>query len=52
MSKGSTYRPVDRKKYDENFDRIFNKIDTAEDNTAIGTKAHQRFIPKDKEKSC
>lgn len=23
MGKGDSYRPVDRKKYDENFDRIF-----------------------------
>ena len=25
MSKGSTPRPVDKKKYDENYDRIFGK---------------------------
>ena len=27
MSKGSTYRPNNQKKYDENFDRIFKKKD-------------------------
>ena len=25
MGKGDTYRKVDKKKFDENFDRIFNK---------------------------
>lgn len=25
MSKGDTPRPVDKKKFDENFDKIFNK---------------------------
>lgn len=25
MSKGSWYRPYDRKKYDNNWDKIFNK---------------------------
>ena len=26
MSKGSWYRPVDQKKYSENYDRIFNRF--------------------------
>ena len=26
MSKGSTQRPVDKQKFDENFDRIFRKV--------------------------
>ena len=27
MSKGSTYRPLNKKKFDENYERIFRKND-------------------------
>jgi len=29
MSKGSWYRPVNREKYEENYERIFGKVSTS-----------------------
>lgn len=31
MSKGDTYRPVDKKKFDKNWERIFNHKPKADD---------------------
>ena len=37
MSKGSTYRPINKKKFDENFDRIFRKKKTKGKNEDFNT---------------
>jgi hypothetical protein len=40
MSKGSRSRPVDKKKFDENFDKIFGKKETTITISVTGTTAH------------
>ena len=39
MSKGSRSRPVDKKKFDENFDKIFGKKETTITVSVTGTTA-------------
>jgi len=38
MSKGSTYRPVNKKKYDENYEKIFRNKSNHNSNTKPNTK--------------
>jgi len=40
MSKGSRSRPVDKKKFDENFDKIFGKKETTITISVTGTTTH------------
>jgi uncharacterized membrane protein len=46
MSKGSWYRPVDKKKYDENYQRIFNKCDVCGGKGYLEDKDRHRKIIK------
>ncbi len=45
MSKGSHYRPVDQKKWDENYDRIFNKTQETNDKAADNDKTPSDLTP-------
>lgn len=38
--KGSAQRPVNKQKFDENFDRIFGKKDKVTPKVNVGTKGH------------
>lgn len=48
MSKGSTQRPTDKAKFDENFDRIFKKKDEYWEHYC----AHGGYAYLPKEKAC
>jgi hypothetical protein len=43
MGKGDTYRPVDRKKYEENYDRIFRKDTLDGGNSKDGSETSADF---------
>ena len=47
MSKGSRSRPVDKKKFDKNFDKIFGKKEkeTTITVSVFGTEAHGSTAP-------
>jgi len=45
MSKGSRSRPVDKKKFDENFDKIFGKKETTITISVTGTTAQGSTAP-------
>lgn len=45
MGKGDKYRPVDRGKWDKNYDRIFNKNKRQEKGTFIWDEKNMKFVP-------